>query len=155
MLEIGDTIPPFCLPNQDDEEICFRDIKGRWVVLYFYPKDNTPGCTTEACDFTDALPDFTGLESIVLGVSPDTPRKHRNFIEKKSLKITLLADEDKSLCKSFGMWQLKKFMGKEYMGVVRSTFLIAPDGTLAYKWEKVRVKGHVNDVKEKLIELQG
>jgi len=154
MLEIGDAIPDFCLPNQDEEEICFRDIKGRWAVIYFYPKDNTPGCTTEACDFTAALPDFTSLESIVLGVSPDSPKKHRNFIEKKELKITLLADEDKALCKSFGMWQLKKFMGREYMGVVRSTFLIAPDGTLAYKWEKVRVKGHVEEVKEKLQELQ-
>jgi len=155
MLEIGDVIPAFCLPNQDEEEICFRDIKGRWVVVYFYPKDNTPGCTTEACDFTEAMPDFTNLEAIILGVSPDTPKKHRNFIEKKALKITLLADEDKSLCKSFGMWQPKKFMGREYMGVVRSTFLIAPDGTLAYKWEKVRVKNHVAEVKEKLIELQG
>ena len=155
MLEIGDAIPAFCLPNQDEEEICFRDIKGRWAVIYFYPKDNTPGCTTEACDFTEALPDFTKLETIVLGVSPDTPKKHRNFIEKKSLKITLLADEEKTLCKSFGVWQLKKFMGREYMGVVRSTFLIAPDGTLAYKWEKVRVKRHVAEVKEKLQELQG
>ena len=155
MLEIGDAIPEFCLPNQDEEEICFRDIKGRWAVIYFYPKDNTPGCTTEACDFTAALPDFTGLEAIILGVSPDSPKKHRNFIEKKELKITLLADEEKELCKSFGMWQLKKFMGREYMGVVRSTFLIAPDGTLAHKWEKVKVKNHVAEVKEKLIELQG
>jgi len=155
MLEIGDAIPEFCLPNQDEEEICFRDIKGRWAVIYFYPKDNTPGCTTEACDFTDALPDFTGMEAIILGVSPDSPKKHRNFIEKKNLKITLLADEDKELCKSFGMWQLKKFMGREYMGVVRSTFLIALDGTLAYKWEKVKVKNHVAEVKEKLKELQG
>ena len=155
MLEIGDAIPEFCLANQDEEEICFRDIKGRWAVIYFYPKDNTPGCTTEACDFTAALPDFTGMEAIILGVSPDSPKKHRNFIEKKDLKITLLADESKELCKSFGMWQLKKFMGREYMGVVRSTFLIAPDGTLAYKWEKVRVKNHVLEVKEKLKELQG
>ncbi len=154
MLEIGDTIPDFCLPNQDEEEICFRDIKGRWIVLYFYPKDNTPGCTTEACDFTEALPDFTALEAIVLGVSPDSPKKHRNFIEKKGLKITLLADEEKELCKKFGVWQLKKNYGREYMGVVRSTFLIAPDGTLAYKWEKVRVKGHVDEVKAKLEELK-
>ena len=97
MLEIGDAIADFCLLNQDEEEICFRDIKGRWIVLYFYPRDNTPGCTIEACDFTNAVPDFTSLETIILGVSPDTPRKHRNFIEKKELNITLLADEDKSL----------------------------------------------------------
>ena len=154
MLEIGELTPEFCASNQDEEEICFRDIKGRWVVLYFYPKDNTPGCTKEACEFTDALPDFRDLDAIILGVSPDTPKKHRNFIEKKKLKITLLADEDKELCKSFGIWQLKKFMGKEYMGVVRSTFLIAPNGTLAFKWEKVRVKGHVDAVKAKLLEMR-
>ena len=153
MLEVGDTIPEFCLPNQDEEEICFRDIKGRWIVLYFYPKDNTPGCTTEACEFTEALPDFSALDAIILGVSPDSPKKHRNFIEKKELGITLLADEDKELCKHFGVWQRKKNFGKEYMGVVRSTFLIAPDGTLAYKWEKVRVKGHVEAVRAKLQEL--
>ena len=153
MLEIGDTIAPFCLPNQDEEEICFRDIKGRWVILYFYPKDNTPGCTTEACDFTDAVLDFSSLDAIVLGVSPDSARKHRNFIEKKNLKITLLADEDKSLCKNFGVWKLKKNFGKEYMGVIRSTYMISPDGTLAFKWENVRVKNHVNTVKEKLREL--
>jgi len=153
MLEIGDGVEPFCLSNQDEEEICFRDIKGRWIVLYFYPRDNTPGCTTEACDFTEAQPDFRGMDAIILGVSPDSPKKHRNFIEKKELGITLLADEDKSLCKSFGVWQLKKNYGKEYMGVVRSTFLIAPDGTIAYKWEKVRVKNHVEAVKEKLSEL--
>ena len=154
MLEIGTEVPDFCLPNQDEEEICFRDIKGRWIVLYFYPKDNTPGCTTEACDFTDALPVFEGLSAIVLGVSPDSPKKHRNFIEKRELKITLLADEEKELCKAFGVWQLKKNYGREYMGVVRSTFLINPDGKIAAKWEKVRVKGHVDEVKAELEVLQ-
>ncbi len=154
MLEIGTEVPDFCLPNQDEEEICLRDIKGRWIVLYFYPKDNTPGCTTEACDFTDALPDFEGLSAIVLGVSPDSPKKHRNFIEKKELKITLLADEEKEFCKIFGVWQLKKNYGREYMGVVRSTFLINPDGKIAAKWEKVRVKGHVDEVKAELEVLQ-
>ncbi len=154
MLNIGDAVPDFCLPNQDEEEICFRDIKGKWIVLYFYPKDNTPGCTTEALEFTEALPDFEGLNALVLGVSPDSPKKHRNFIEKKGLKITLLADEEKEVCQLFGVWQLKKNYGREYMGVVRSTFIIDPDGKIAAKWEKVRVKGHVEAVKEKLAELQ-
>jgi peroxiredoxin Q/BCP len=153
MLEVGDSVSNFCLPNQDEEEICFRDIKGRWIVLYFYPKDNTPSCTQEAIDFTQELNEFEKLDAIVLGVSPDSPRKHRNFIEKKKLKITLLSDEDKTLCKMFGVWQLKKNYGREYMGVVRSTFIISPEGKIAYKWTKVRVKGHVQEVKEKLLEL--
>jgi len=155
MLEVGTTVPDFCLPNQDDEEICFRDVKGKWIVLYFYPKDNTPGCTTQACDFTVAEPDFSKLDTIILGVSPDSPKKHRSFIEKKELGITLLADEEKELCKLFGIWQLKKFMGKEYMGVVRSTFIINPKGKIAATWTKVRVKEHANIVKAKLEELQG
>ena len=154
MAEVGEMVENFCLANQDEEEICFRDIRGRWIVLYFYPKDNTPGCTTEACDFTDNLDNFNELNSIVLGVSPDSPKKHRNFIEKKDLKITLLADEDKELVKQFDVWKPKKLFGKEYLGVVRSTFIINPDGEIAYKWEKVRVKGHVDEVKEKLNELQ-
>lgn len=154
MLNVGDTVVDFCLPNQDEEEICLRDIKGKWIVLYFYPKDNTPGCTTEACDFTAALPDFEGLNAVVLGVSPDSPKKHRNFIEKKDLKITLLSDEEKELCQMFSVWQLKKNYGREYMGVVRSTFIIDPDGKIAAKWEKVKVKGHVDEVKAKLEELQ-
>ena len=155
MLKVGDKAPEFCLPNQDDEEICLRDIVGSWIVLYFYPKDNTPGCTTEACEFTVQMPDFSALGATILGVSPDSPKKHRSFIEKKDLKITLIADEEKELCQSYGVWQLKKFMGREYMGVVRSTFIINPNGEIAAIWEKVRVKGHVDAVKQKLIELQG
>jgi peroxiredoxin Q/BCP len=154
MLDVGSKAPDFCLPNQDDEEICLRDIKGKWIVLYFYPKDNTPGCTTQACDFTAALPDFDGLDAIILGVSPDSAKKHRNFIDKKDLKITLLADEEKELCNLFGIWQLKKFMGKEYMGVVRSTFIINPEGNIAALWTKVRVKGHAETARIKLEELQ-
>ena len=154
MLEVATQTPDFCLANQDEEEICFRDIKGKWIILYFYPKDNTPGCTTQACGFTEALPDFTALDAIILGVSPDSPKKHRNFIEKKNLGITLLADEDKELCKLFGIWQLKKFMGKEYMGVVRSTFIINPEGNIVATWTKVRVKNHVEEVRAKLEALQ-
>lgn len=154
MLDIGNSVPDFCLPNQDEEEICFRDIKGRWIVLYFYPRDNTPGCTTEASDFTDKLTDFRELDAVVIGVSPDTPRKHRNFIKKYDLKITLLADTNKELAKKFGVWQLKRSYGREYKGIVRSTFLISPDGKIAHKWGKVRLKGHVQEVKKRLIELK-
>ncbi len=154
MPEIGEKAPDFCLPNQDSEEVCLRDLEGSWVILYFYPKDNTPGCTTEALDFTQKLPKFTELGAVVLGVSPDSVKKHQNFITKKELGVTLLSDEDKSVLKEYGVWQLKKNYGREYMGVVRSTFIISPDGKIAAKWEKVRVKGHVEAVLEKLKELQ-
>ncbi|BBG64951.1 thiol peroxidase, Bcp-type [Hydrogenimonas sp.] len=154
MVETGQKAPEFCLPNQDNVEICLRDLKGKWVVLYFYPKDLTPGCTTEACDFTEALPDFEDLDAIILGVSPDSPQKHQRFIEKKDLKITLLSDEDKDVLKAYGAWGPKKLYGREYEGVIRSTFIIDPDGKIAAVWPKVRVKGHVEAVKEKLRELQ-
>lgn len=155
MLEIGNKAPEFCALNQDEVEICLRDLKGKWIVLYFYPKDNTPGCTTEACDFTAAIPEFDELDAIILGVSPDSPQKHRNFIEKKDIGFTLLADVEKKMCEDYGVWQLKKNYGKEYMGVVRSTFIINPDGNIAASWDKVRVKGHIEAVKEKLTELKG
>ena len=154
MVEVGQKAPEFCLPNQDNVEICLRDLKGKWVVLYFYPKDLTPGCTTEACEFTEALPDFEGLDAIILGVSPDSPQKHQKFIEKKDLKITLLSDEDKEVLKAYGAWGPKKLYGKEYEGVIRSTFIIDPEGKIAAVWPKVRVKGHVEAVKQKLEELK-
>jgi len=165
-LKIGNKAPSFCVPNQDDVEICLRDIIGKWIVLYFYPKDNTPGCTTQACDFTTALPKFDDLDAFIFGVSPDSSKKHRSFIEKKELGITLLADEEISLCKDYGVWQLKKFMGKEYMGVVRSTFIIDPDGNISAIWDKVSVRKkkkregvvtetlHVDEVRETLCKLQ-
>ncbi len=155
MLKVGDKAPEFCLPNQDDVEICLRDLKGKWVVLYFYPKDLTPGCTTEACDFTNELDEFEKLDAIVLGVSADSTKKHRSFIEKKNLKITLLSDEDHKVIEAFGAWQLKKMYGKEFMGIVRSTFIIDPEGVIKAVWPKVKVKGHVQQVKEKLMELKG
>ncbi len=148
MLEVGVKAPEFCLPNQDEVEMCLRDFKGKWVVLYFYPKDNTPGCTTEACEFTEAFAEFNALNAVILGVSPDSPKKHRNFIEKKNLGITLLSDEEKQVCELYKVWQLKKMCGREYMGVVRSTFLINPEGEIVKTWDKVRVKGHVQSVKE-------
>jgi peroxiredoxin Q/BCP len=155
MLETGTKAPEFCLPNQDETEICLRDLSGKWVILYFYPKDNTPGCTTEACGFSEALPEFEDMDAVILGVSPDSPKKHRNFIEKKNLTITLLSDEDKELCNLYDVWKLKKFMGREYMGVVRTTYIISPDGEIVAAWDKVKVKGHVEAVKEKLAELRG
>ncbi|MEJ2372196.1 MAG: thioredoxin-dependent thiol peroxidase [Sulfurimonas sp.] len=154
MLEVGQKAPEFCLPNQDDVEICLRDLKGKWVVLYFYPKDSTPGCTTEACEFTDAMPEFGNMDAIILGVSADSTKRHRNFIEKKELTITLLSDESTDMIQEYGVWQLKKNYGKEYMGIVRSTFIIDPKGVVQAVWDKVRVKGHVEAVKEKLKELQ-
>jgi len=166
LLKVGNKAPSFCIPNQDDVEICLRDIIGNWIILYFYPRDNTPGCTTQACDFTSALPDFEDLDAFILGVSPDTTTKHRNFIEKKDLEITLLADVDKVTCEAYNVWQLKKFMGRESMGVVRSTFIIDPEGNIAAVWEKVSVRKkkkvsgetveilHVDKVKEKLKELK-
>ncbi len=154
MLEIGDRAPDFCLPNQDSEEVCLRDLQGSWVILYFYPKDSTPGCTTEALDFTAHLKDFEDLGATVLGLSPDSVRRHKNFISKKELGVTLLSDEEKEVLKAYGVWQLKKNYGREYMGVVRSTFIIDPDGKIVAKWEKVRVKGHVQEVLNRLKELQ-
>jgi peroxiredoxin Q/BCP len=154
MINIGEVAPDFCLPNQDDIEICLRDLKGKWIVLYFYPRDNTPGCTTEACDFTQAAPDFSDLDAIILGVSADSTKKHRNFIEKKELGITLLSDEDTKMMQKYGVWQLKKNYGKEYMGIVRTTFIIDPKGVVKAVFEKVRVKGHVEKVKEELEKLQ-
>jgi len=150
MLEIGQKAPEFCLPNQDDIEICLRDLKGKWIVLYFYPRDNTPGCTTEACEFTQAAPEFGDMDAIILGVSADSTKKHRNFIEKKDLGITLLSDEDSVMMQKYGVWQLKKNYGKEYMGIVRTTFIIDPEGIIKTIFEKVRVKDHVAKVKEEL-----
>lgn len=154
MLEIGQNAPDFCLPNQDDIEICSRDLKGKWMVLYFYPKDSTPGCTTEACDFTEAMPDFDGLNATIVGVSADSTKRHRNFIEKQSIGFTLLSDESTEMMQQYGVWQLKKNYGREYMGIVRSTYIIDPEGKIAASWTKVKVKGHVETVKAKLAELQ-
>lgn len=154
MLNVGDMAPQFCLPNQDSEEICLRDFAGSWVVLYFYPKDSTPGCTTEALDFTALKNEFEKEGATIFGVSPDSIKRHCNFIAKKELKITLLSDEEKEVAKAYDVWQLKKMYGKEYMGIVRSTFLIDPDGKIAKIWSKVKVKNHAQEVLESLRELK-
>jgi len=154
MLKIDNRAPEFCLPNQDSEEICLRDFVGTWVVLYFYPKDNTPGCTTEALDFTALKSKFEKEGATIFGVSPDSAKKHCNFIAKKELTVTLLSDEEKEVAKAYDVWQLKKLYGREYMGIIRSTFLIDPDGKIVYIWSKVKVKGHAQEALEKLKELK-
>lgn len=155
MLAAGDVAPDFSLPATGDQEtIALKDLKGTPVVLYFYPKDATPGCTTEAKDFRDNLKEFEALGVKVLGVSPDGIPSHERFTERQELNFPLLADEEKEAANAYGVWQKKKNFGREYMGIVRSTFLIGKDGKLLHVWPKVRVKGHVEDVlnvaKEKL-----
>lgn len=154
MLKIGDMAPDFSLSDGNGRETCLKDFKGRWVVLYFYPKDNTPGCTIEAVDFTKHLSGYSKLDAVILGVSPDSTQSHCNFSEKHGLKITLLSDAEKKVLKNYGAWQLKSMYGKEYWGVARSTFLIDPKGLIAHIWPKVDVKGHALEVKNKLKELQ-
>ena len=149
----GESAPDFCLPNQDGDEVCLKELRGRWVVLYFYPKDNTSGCTREATEFTERKGDFESLGTVILGVSPDSVKSHANFIVKKGLGLTLLSDPEHEVLEKYGAWQLKKRYGREYMGVVRSTFLIDPGGRIAHSWRNVRVKGHVDAVLEKLREL--
>ncbi|MGQ4833922.1 MAG: thioredoxin-dependent thiol peroxidase [Candidatus Asgardarchaeia archaeon] len=153
-LKVGDIAPDFCLPNQDEKQTCLKDFRGKWVILYFYPKDNTSGCTREAIDFTEHLNEFTELNAVVLGISPDSVKSHQRFIEKHGLKVTLLSDLEHKVLEAYGVWQLKKMYGREYYGVVRSTFIIDPNGKIAHIWRKVKVKGHVDEVKKVLEELQ-
>ncbi len=145
-LEKGDDAPDFCLKNQDEKEICLKDYLGKNVVLYFYPKDNTPGCSLEAMMFTKYKEDFKKNNTIIFGISKDSCDSHKSFIEKKQLNITLLSDTDKEIHQKYGTWRLKKFMGKEFIGTVRTTFLINKIGKVENIWDNVKVKGHVEDV---------
>jgi peroxiredoxin Q/BCP len=154
-LKIGDPAPGFCLPDAEKGQVCLKDHRGKWVVLYFYPKDGTKGCTMEALEFTAAEDEFNAKGAVVLGVSPDSPESHVKFKEKNDLSITLLSDTEKEILTGYGVWQKKKMYGREYMGVVRSTYLIDPEGKIAYIWPKVKVAGHADAVMEKLGELQG
>ena len=152
-LKIGNKAPEFSLPDKDNKILSLKDFKGKYVILYFYPKDNTPGCTTEAIGFTGILPALQKLNAVVIGISPDSPESHARFMEKKNLKVILLSDVDKKVIKEYGKWGKKKFRGKEYMGVTRSTFLINPEGKIVHIWPKVSVKGHPEDVESILKEL--
>jgi peroxiredoxin Q/BCP len=154
ILEKKKKAPDFCLPDQNGETTCLRDFGGKWAVLYFYPKDNSKTCTLEAVSFTDNLKSLEDLGAAVVGVSPDSVKSHQNFAKKHNLKFTLLSDPEHGVLEKYGVWQLKKMYGREYMGVVRSTFIINPEGYIENEWTKVRVKGHVEAVKQKLSELK-
>jgi len=155
VIEIGKKAPAFSLPDQDEKKTALKDFAGQWVVLYFYPKDDTPGCTTEACEFTDNLRQFTALKASVLGVSPDTPEKHRKFIEKYNLAVTLLSDTDKKVMVKYGAFGTKTMYGKTVEGVMRSTYLIDPGGKVAHVWPNVKAQGHAEKVRELLAKLAG
>ena len=153
MINIGELAPLFCLPKDGGDQVCLKDLKGRWIVLYFYPKDLTQGCTLEALDFTAAKKDLEKLGAEILGVSADSLDSHRRFREKNNLTITLLSDEEKKTLETYGAWQIKKMYGREFKGVIRSTFLIDPKGIVVFTWPKVKVANHVNEVLTKLKEL--
>jgi len=155
MLTKGDNAPEFCLPNSEGKPICLKDFRGRWLVLYFYPKDNSSGCTKEALEFTELKSRFEGMKAVIIGISPDSVESHRKFREKHALTITLLSDPDHKVLEAYGVWQLKRMYGREYHGVVRSTFLIDPDGKIAEIWTKVKVKGHAEAVQCALSDAQG
>jgi len=154
MLNIGEKAPDFCLEDPNRGEVCLRDYLDKWVILYFYPRDNTRGCTREALDFTAVREEFEKRNAVVMGVSPDSLKSHARFREKHGLTINLLSDPEKEVLKAYGVWQKKKRYGREYMGVVRTTYIIDPNKTIAYVWPKVRVAGHVDQVLEKLKEIQ-
>jgi peroxiredoxin Q/BCP len=136
------------MPTDGGGSVSLKDLKGKKVVLYFYPKDDTPGCTKEACGFRDALPDFSGADAEIIGVSKDSVAKHDKFKAKHELPFTLASDEDGSVCEAYGTWVEKSMYGRKYMGIDRATFLIGPDGKIAQVWRKVKVPGHVEEVLE-------
>ncbi len=144
-IKTGSKAPDFTLPASNGEEVKLIDFKGKNVVLYFYPKDMTPGCTTQACDFRDRHEDFKKQNTVILGVSPDPLARHDKFIEKHGLPFILLADEEHKVAELYDVWKLKKNFGKEYMGIERSTFIIDGEGNIAKEYRKVKVKDHVEE----------
>jgi len=150
MLEEGKKAPSFALKDQTGEVISLDSLKGKNVVLYFYPKDDTSGCTKEACNFRDELPKFSKLDAVILGVSPDSVESHRKFAEKYKLPFSLLSDEKKEVCDKYGAWQEKSMYGKKYMGVVRTTFIINEKGIIKKIFPKVKVEDHNKEVMEAL-----
>ena len=142
---IGQAAPEFSLQASNGETVKLSSFKGTNVVLYFYPKDMTPGCTTEACDFRDQIDRFNEVDAVILGVSPDPIDRHQKFVEKYGLPFLLLADTDHTAAEAYGVWKLKKNFGKEYMGIERSTFILDKEGKIVKEYRKVQVKGHVEE----------
>ncbi len=146
MLKEGSKAPAFSLPSNDGTQVALKDFKGKSVVLYFYPKDMTPGCTQEACDFKDDSSTYKKKGAVVLGVSRDSVERHQKFRDKYKLNFPLLSDEDGKVCKAYGVWQEKSLYGRKFMGIVRTTFLINPEGKVEKIYSKVKVKGHSKEV---------
>lgn len=154
MIEAGQRAPGFSLQNQNGKIVSLNDFTGKYVVVYFYPKAMTPGCTTETCNFQEKLPDFDQDDAVILGISKDPVDKQKKFADKYNVEFSLLSDEDGKVCEAFGVWQKKKLYGKEFMGIVRSTFIIGPDGTVVKTYSKVKVKEHHHEVFNDLQELK-
>ncbi len=152
-VDTGNAAPDFTLPADGGRTVSLSDFQGRAVVLYFYPKDMTPGCTTEAVDFRDLAPEFEESGAAVIGVSKDSVKRHDSFKAKHDLKFDLLSDTDGEVCEAYGVWVLKKLYGREYMGIERATFLIDETGTVRRVWRKVKVKGHAAEVLDSAREL--
>ena len=146
----GDKAPDFSAPDQNGKNVSLSDFSGKTLVLYFYPKDDTPGCTKEACGFRDDLAAFTDKNTVIIGVSPDDSKSHKKFVDKYSLPFTLLADPDKKICEAYDVWKEKSMYGRKSMGVVRSTFVIGPDGKITKAFSNVKVDGHVAKVLESI-----
>jgi len=153
MITIGDSAPQFTLSTNGGGQFSLVDAAGKYLILYFYPKDDTPGCTKEAVGFSEESAAFEAQNAMVVGVSRDTVKKHDKFISKYDLRIPLISDEEGSLCETFGTWVEKRMYGKTYMGIERATFLISPEGQLLQMWRKVKVPGHVEEVLAQLKSL--
>ena len=154
MIKVGKSAPAFTLLDSSEKKIMLSDYRGKWVVLYFYPKDDTPGCTKEACEFTESIKSFKNMNAEVIGISPDSPEKHLQFIDKYKLKVNLLSDPDKKVMTKYGAFGKKKMYGKEVVGVIRSTYIIDPSGKVAFNWSGVKAGGHAEKVRLKLEEIQ-
>ncbi len=154
MITTGELAPNFTLPDQDGNQHTLSDYRGQWVVLYFYPKDDTPGCTTEACSIRDNLPRFDNTQAKLFGISADSIQSHRKFTDKFTLNFPLLADIDHAVCEQYEVWSPKKLFGKEFLGVVRSSYIINPEGKVAKVYEKVNPDVHAQELLTDLAELQ-